>query len=73
MARVLHLMKGEHTTEALAVIAAQVAAGDQVTVALLEAAAPPLPASVTIQRVPAELPYDRLVELVFASDHVVTW
>jgi predicted transcriptional regulator len=73
MARVLHLFKGEHAGEAAAVIATQAGAGDQVTIALLDAAAPPLPAGVDVRRVPAELSYERLVEFVFASDHVVTW
>ncbi len=73
MARVLHLFKGDHAGEAAAVIGAQLAAGDVVTVALLDAAEPELPAGVTLRRVPSELPYAKLVELVFASDHVVTW
>jgi predicted transcriptional regulator len=73
MARVLHLFKGDHAAEASAVIAAQTAAGDEVTVALLEGESSALPAGVTIQRVPGELSYERLAELVFAADHVVTW
>ena len=44
------------------------------TIALLDAAqAPALSRAVETHRVPAELPYDRLVELIFASDSVVTW
>jgi hypothetical protein len=74
MARVLHLFKGDHAAEASAVIAAQLDAGDQVTLALLDAAAPPaLAGPVETHRVPADLPYDRLVELIFAADHVLTW
>lgn len=74
MAQVLHLFKGDHAAEAAAVISPQVAGGDQVTVALLgDAAAPALPTGVTVHRVPAELSYERLVEMIFASDHVVTW
>jgi hypothetical protein len=74
MARALHLFKGEHGVEASAVIARAVAAGDQVEVALLAGAAvPTLPAGVAVHRVPDELSYDRLVELVFAADAVVTW
>ena len=74
MARVLHLFKGDHAAEAATVITAQVGAGDQVTVALLDASPPPgVPSGVETHRVPGDLPYERLVELVFASDHVVTW
>lgn len=74
MSRVLHIFKGAHTGEAVAVIASQAAAGDEITVALLgDAAAPPLPAGVSIQRVPEDASYDRLLELIFAADHVVTW
>ena len=74
MSRVLHLFKGTHAGEALAVIAPQAAAGDEVTVALLGgAAAPALPAGVSVQRVPEDASYERLLELIFAADHVVTW
>ena len=75
MASALHLLKGAAGAElASAVIARQLAAGDRVIVALLEGAERPgLPAGVTIHRVPEELSYPRLLELVFASDHVVTW
>jgi hypothetical protein len=74
MSRVLHLFKGAHPREAVAVIAPQAAAGDEVTVALLGGAAPPpLPAGVTVQRVPEDASYERLLELIFAADHVVTW
>ena len=74
MARVLHVFKGDHAATALSVIAPQVAAGDQVGVALLaDAAAPGLPAGVTIHRVPGDTSYERLLELIFEADHVVTW
>ncbi len=74
MARVAHIFKGDHAAEAGAVIAAQIAAGDEVTVALLADTAPPtLPAGVKIQRVPEETSYEHLLELIFAADHVVTW
>jgi hypothetical protein len=71
--RVLHVFKGDHAAEAVAVIRLQTA-GDQVDVALLAGAkAPTLPAGVTVHRVPEDTSYDRLVELIFAADHVVTW
>ena len=74
MARALHLLKGDHAAEAIAVIAPQVAAGDQVTVALLAGAAlPALPAGVEVHRVPEDASYERLLELIFAADSVVTW
>jgi hypothetical protein len=75
MASALHLLKGAAGAElAVTVIARQVAAGDRVTVALLEGAQrPELPAGVAVHRVPEDLAYPRLLELIFASDHVVTW
>jgi hypothetical protein len=74
MPRVLHLFKGDHAAEAAAVIGAQLAAGDEVTVALLDAVEPSgLPAGVRALRVPGDTPYERLVELLFDADHVVTW
>lgn len=74
MARVLHLLKGEEASLAVAAMEAQLAAGDSVAVALLHGvAAPKLPASVGVLRVPQDAPYERLLELIFASDHVITW
>jgi hypothetical protein len=74
MARRLHLFKGDHADTAAAVIAPQIAAGDEVTVALLGGVAPPpLPADVAIRRVPDDLSYEGLAELVFAADAVVSW
>jgi hypothetical protein len=74
MARRLHLFKGDHATMVAAVIAPQVAAGDHVTIALLGGvASPPLPAAVTVRRVPDDLSYEALAKLVFAADAVVSW
>jgi hypothetical protein len=74
MARVLHLLKGDHVRDALDVVTPQVAAGDEVTVVLLGGAAPPaLPPGVEVIRVPETTSYDELVALVFAADAVVTW
>jgi hypothetical protein len=73
MAHVLHLVKGERALAAVT-IARQAAAGDDVTVALLQgAAAPDVPAGVAVRRVPEDVDYPQLVDLVFAADHVVTW
>ncbi len=74
MARVLHLLKGDDPALALAVIAQQQAAGDEIGVALLPGApAPALPAGVTLQRVPDELGWDALLERIFEADQVITW
>ena len=74
MARVLHLLGGPEPGLALTVIARQAAAGDTVTVALLPGAgAPALPGGLTVRRVPDELSYPALLDLVFEADHVVTW
>jgi predicted transcriptional regulator len=74
MARVLHVFKGDHAVEAAAVIAPQAAAGDEVAVALLAGVpAPASPAGVTIHRVPEDTSYERLLELIFEADTVVTW
>jgi hypothetical protein len=74
MARALHVFKGDHPAEAGAVIARALAAGDQVEVAIVGDAEPPaLPAGVTVHRVPGQASYERLLELIFASDQVVAW
>jgi hypothetical protein len=74
MARVLHVFKGDHGADAARVIARAVAAGDQVDVAVVGgAAAPAVPAAVSLHRVPDQLSYEALAELIFAADHVVTW
>jgi hypothetical protein len=74
MAAALHLLEAGDATPALDVIAAQVAAGDHVTVILLPGApAPALPADVALRRVPDDLAWEALVDLIFAADHVVAW
>jgi hypothetical protein len=74
MSRALHLLKGPDPTLALAVIAQQAAAGDDVSVALLPGTpAPELPAGVTLRRVPDELSWEALLERIFEADQVITW
>ena len=74
MARALHLVKSTDHALALATIRAQVEAGDTVTVAVLPGGTPPtLPAGVMLHRVPDDLGWEALLDLVFAADHVVTW
>jgi hypothetical protein len=74
MGRVLHLLKGGDATLALAVIAQQRAAGDDVTVALLGGTpAPALPAGVSTCRVPDEVSWESLLGRIFEAEQVITW
>jgi hypothetical protein len=75
MAVVLHLLKGPDVRLPLTVIAQEVRAGDDVTVALLPSTPTPaaLPAGVHVRRVRDDLSYAQLLDLVFAADRVVTW
>jgi hypothetical protein len=74
MARVLHLLKGDHAAEAMTVITPEAATGDAVAVALMSGAtAPAVPAGVTLHRVPEDTSYDRLLEMIFEADRVVAW
>jgi len=73
MARFLHLLKRDSPIMAGAVVEEnRREAGAEVTVVLLDDATPP-PAQVTIRRLGADLDYPALLELIFASDHVVSW
>jgi hypothetical protein len=74
MARVLHLLKGDDTSLALAVIAQQLAGGEEVAVALLPgASAPALPTGVSLSRVPDQLSWTALLDRIFEADQVITW
>jgi hypothetical protein len=74
MASVLHLLKGPDVALARSVIDQNVRAGDQVSAVFLEGSAVvELPATVRVRRVGADLSYAELVDLIFASDHVITW
>ena len=73
MARFLHLLKHDSPVMAGAVMEEnRREAGAEVTVVLLDDATPP-PPHVTIRRLGADLDYPALLELIFASDHVVAW
>ena len=73
MARFLHLLKRDSPVMAGAVVEEnRREAGAEVTVVLLDDATPP-PAHVTIRRLGADLDYPALLELIFASDHIVSW
>ena len=74
MAIVLHLLKSPATTLARTVIDQHARAGQRVTVVLLPGgAAPALPSGVRVRRLDADLSYAQLLDLVFESDHVITW
>lgn len=73
MGAVLHIVGHANAARAHDVIAAQLAAGDTVTVAVLGAEPPSLPAGVTAHRVPTELSYDQLLDLVFSAEQVISW
>jgi hypothetical protein len=75
MTAVLHLVKSSAPDElVLTTIGQQLADRDTVTVALLHGVlTPALPAGARVLRVPDDLSYDSLLELIFASDHVLTW
>ena len=72
----LHLIKSDSAEMAASVVEANRREPDaRVTVVLLDgAAAPPLPAGVTVRRLAdGDLDYAGLLDLIFAHDHVVTW
>lgn len=74
MAAVLHLIKSADAGLARAAIEHQQAAGDAVSVAVLHGApAPEVPAGVRVFRVPDDLSWDRLLDLIFEADQVVAW
>ena len=74
MATVLHLLKGPATTLARTVIDHHVRAGDRVSVVVLPGGvASDLPPAVRVRRLDADLSYTELLDLIFESDHVITW
>lgn len=74
MARVLHLLHRGDVELPAEVIRQSVAAGDEVSLALLDGARPgPLPEGVRARRVPDDLPWADLLEEIFAADRVITW
>ncbi len=73
MATVLHIVGEADPSRALQVIHGQLAAGDTVTVAVVGPGLPVLPPGVTAHRVPADLSYDQLLDLVFSVDQVLHW
>ena len=74
MATVLHLLKSPATTLARTVIDQHVHAGDRVSVVVLPGGvASDLPPAVQVRRLDADLSYTELLDLIFESDHVITW
>jgi hypothetical protein len=76
MATFLHLLKADSPALAASVIESNArAAGAGVTVVLLDGSPPPaVPATVSVRRLAAgDLDYSQLLDLIFATDHVVTW
>jgi hypothetical protein len=73
MARFLHLLKRDSPSMAVTVVEQhRRAPGANVTVVLLDGAVP-APAGVTVKRLGSDLDYGQLLDLIFESDHVVTW
>jgi hypothetical protein len=76
MASFLHLLKADSPSLAASVIESNARAPDAgVTVVLLGGFPPPaVPTTVSVRRLaPDDLDYAQLLDLIFASDHVVTW
>ena len=70
----LHLVRGGSPGLAGAVIERNLRQpGARVTVVLLDGADVPLPPGAAIKRLGPDLDYSALLDLIFESDHVVTW
>jgi len=72
----LHLLRGDSATLAAPVIEANTREpGATVTVVLLDGAkAPALPPAVRVRHLsPSDLDYSSLLDLIFESDHVISW
>ena len=70
----LHLLKNDSPPLAATVIEQNLRqAGARVTIVLLGGAAASLPAGAEIKRLGPDLDYTALLDLIFESDHVVTW
>ena len=74
MASFLHLVKADSPPVANAVIERNLREpGAQVTVVLLDGAHAAMPAGAGVKRLGRDLDYNALLDLIFESDHVVTW
>ena len=73
MARYLHLVGGDADPLAQAVIA-RPAAGDEITVVLVDGDTPAsLPPGTRLLRLGDGLDYAGLLDLIFEADHVISW
>jgi hypothetical protein len=74
MASFLHLVKPDSPPLARTVIEQQMRQpGARVTVVLLDGAGALLPTGAEVKRLGPGFDYNALLDLIFASDHVVTW
>jgi hypothetical protein len=74
MARFLHLVKSDSPPVAAAVIGRNAREpGAHVTVVRLDGTAAAVPAGIAVKQLGADLDYNQLLDLIFQSDHVVTW
>ena len=74
MASFLHLVKGDSPSVANAVIERNLREpGAHVTVVLLDGTRAPVFAGAAVKRLGSDLDYNGLLDLIFESDHVVTW
>lgn len=75
MATFLHLLKPDSAPAALPVIEAQrQQPGAEVMVVLLDGGRPAtLPADLPVRRLGDDLDYAGLLDLIFQSDHVISW
>ena len=72
--RVLHLMKRDSPPAATVVVARELQdPRAEITVVLLDDAAPRLPPGLAVKRLGADLDHAKLLDLIFESDRVVTW
>ena len=74
MSQTIHLLKAVADDVAVATMRRQAEAGDRVIAVFLEGAdVRPLPDAVTVRRVPIDVDYATLLELIFESDQVIAW
>jgi len=75
MAKFLHLLRTDSAAVAAPVIEGhRQAPGSEVTVVLLDSATlSRLPPGVALRRLGADLDYAALLDLIFQSDHVISW
>ena len=74
MAHVLHLLKGPDAALARVVMEQNLRTGDEVSAVFLEGSTVfDVPAAVRVRCIGTDLSYAELLDLIFASDHVITW